>query len=332
MLKFFLLLAAVQATGLSFIYQDPVADRAIRHTIHATFSLDLIEARKSARSLQTSYPDHPVGYLLDAETYWWQAQADPTNQEIEDEYFRVQEKAVEIGEKALKAKKYPAQEVQAYLASAWGSKARFRLTQHGVGLKTVLDGRRGYGYAADVYKADPNYTDILVGIGAYNYFTGKIPTVLKPFAFLFGASGDAELGLKQLRTVIEKGRYAQEQARIVLFTALMKDGAYEESFKILKGLMADFPQNYVLYSWVTEWYRDQSKSRDGIQYFEKLHTDKLSSSPRLSQYALFQKAVLQNAVGKIPDARATLGRLKSIGTPDPALSRTIAPFESKLKK
>jgi hypothetical protein len=333
MVKFFPgLLVALQAAGLSFIYQDPVADQAVRHTIHATYSLDLVEARKTARFLQKSYPDHPVGYLLDAETYWWQAQGDPTNQEIEDEYFRIQEKTVDIGEKALKAKKYPTEEIQSYLASAWGSKARFRLTQHGVGLRTVLDARRGYGYAAEVYKADPNYTDILVGIGAYNYFTGRIPGVLKPFAFLFGAHGDAELGLKQLRTVVEKGRYAREQARIVLFTALMKDGAHEESFKILKGLMTDFPENHVLYSWVAEWYRNQSKSRDGIDYFEKLHLEKLSSSPTLSQYALFQKAVLQNAVGNAADARATLGRLRSLGTMDAALSRTIAPFENKLKK
>ena len=80
-------------------------------------------------------------------------------------------------------------EIKAYLASAWGSKARFRLTQDGVGWSTVRDGMHAHGYAEEVYKAAPNYTDILVGIGAYNYFTGKIPTVLKPFAVLFGARG-----------------------------------------------------------------------------------------------------------------------------------------------
>jgi hypothetical protein len=211
MLKLVLALALVQTPRAStssapFIYEDRVADQTIRQAMKATYSLDLVEARSAARNLQRLYPDHPVGFLLDAETYWWEAQTDPTNEKIKTDYFKLQEQTVDVGEKALKAKKYPTIEVQAYLASAWGSKARFRLTQNGVGLKTVLDGRKAHNYADEVYKADKNYTDILVGIGAYNYFTGKIPGILKPFAWLLGARGDAKLGLQQIRGVIDNGR------------------------------------------------------------------------------------------------------------------------------
>jgi hypothetical protein len=298
----------------------------------ATYNLDLPAARQSARNLQRMYPDHPAGYLLEAETYWWEAQIDPTNETIETEYFKLQDKTVDIGEKALKTKKYPIVEIQAYLASAWGSKARFRLTQHGVGLKTVLDGRKAHGYADDVYRADKNYTDILVGIGAYNYFTGKIPGVLKPFAWLLGANGDAKLGLQQIRGVIDNGRYAQTEARIVLFTALMKDGAYEESFRVLRGLMTDYPQNYALYDWAAQWHLDQNKRAEGVEYFEKLSAEKQPVSPRLAQEALYQKAEMQYQNGRSSDARNTLARLRAMRTPDPALARRIAGLEKKLRK
>jgi len=327
-----LLIASPAAAPQSFIYDNPAADQAIRHAMASTYALDLVEARKTARGLQKTFPDHPVGFLLDAETYWWEAQTDPTRSEIEDEYFKVQEKTVDIGEKALKAKTYPEVEINAYLASAWGSKARFRLTQHGVGMKTVLDGRHAHNYAEEVYSADRNYMDILVGIGAYNYFTGKIPGILKPFAFLFGAHGDATLGLQQIRTTIEKGRYAQTEARIVLFTALMKDGQHDKSFEVLKKLMGDYPANYALYPWVTEWYRDQKKNLEGAEYFEKVFAEKMPSSTKLAQHALLEKAVLQNAQGLTAEPRATLTRLKGIATPDAALARTIKSFESKLKK
>jgi len=325
------LLLAGQAAGPSFIYQDPAADQAIRRAMHATYSLDLVEARKTARTLQKSLPDHPAGFLLDAETYWWEAQTDPTREDIEDEYFRVQDRTVDIAEKALKSKKYPVVEIKAYLASAWGSKARFRLTQDGVGWSTVRDGMHAHGYAEEVYKAAPDYTDILVGIGAYNYFTGKIPGILKPFALLFGARGNAPLGLQQIRTVIEKGRYAQTEARIVLFTALMKDEQYEKSLEVVKQLMADYPGNYTLYPWVTEWHRDQEKFVSGIEYFEKLAAQKQPSSVKLAQYALYEKAVLQSEQRRPADARATLARLKGLAPPDAALARTIRSFESKLK-
>jgi hypothetical protein len=325
------LLMVPAAAGPSFIYDDPEADRAIRHSMNATYNLDLVEARKTARSLQKSLPDHPAGYLLDAETYWWEAQTDPTRKDIEEEYFRVQEKTVEIGEKALKARKYPDVEIRAYLGSAWGSKARFRLTQHGVGWSTVRDGMKAHGYAEDVYKADPNYTDILVGIGSYNYFTGKAPSVLKPFMRLFGARGNATLGLQQIRTVIDKGRYAQTEARIVLFTALMKDEQYEKSFEVLTGLMSDYPSNYALYPWVTQWHDDQKKYAAGVEYFEKLAVQKQPASVKLAQHALYEKAVLQNSQGRRADSRATLARLKGIAAPDAALARTIVSFEKKLK-
>jgi hypothetical protein len=325
------LLLGSPVPGASFIYEDPTADQAIRRAMNATYNLDLAEARRAARSLQGTHPDHPVGFLLEAETYWWESQIDPTRDDIEKQFFTIQDKTIAIGEKALKAKKYPTIEIQAYLASAWGSKARFRLTQSGVGYRTVMDGKTAHNYAEEVYKADPKYTDILVGIGAYNYFTGRIPAILKPLAFLLGASGDPVLGLQQLRTAAEKGRYARTEAKIVLFTALMKDGAYADSFKVLQGLMSDYPANHALYAWVTEWYLDQGKKADGVAYFEKLQVDKLATSTKLAQYALFQKAILQAENDKNADALATLRRVRGLDVPEAALLRSVAAMEKALK-
>ena len=323
--------ATIMAAGPQFIYENPQADLAIRHAMDATYDLNLVEARKTARSLQRTFPDHPVGYLIDAETYWWEAQTDPTRPQIEQEYFSIVDKTVDVGERALKAKKYPDSEIRAYLASAWGSKARFRLTQEGVGLSMVREGQRAHGYAEQVHTADPNNIDILVGIGAYNYFTGKIPSILKPIAWLLGAHGDAVEGLKQLRTVVEKGRYARTEAQIVLFTALMKDGQYKQSFDIVQQLMADHPDNHALYSWITEWYHDQNLHLEGAAYFEKLASSKMKSAPTLAQRALFEKAALESLASRPAVARATLVQIKTIAAPDPALSRLIRAFESTLK-
>lgn len=324
------LVLATAAQAQTFIYQNPAADQAIRRALQATYNLNLEEARRAARELQRTHPDHPVGFLLDGETYWWEAQTDPNNGKIKDQFFTAQEKTIDIGQKALKGKKYPPLEIQAYLASAWGSKARFRLTQEGVGFSTVNDGRHAKNYALEVFEADPKYIDILVGVGAYNYFAGKVPAILKPFAWLLGASGDAQLGLKQLRTAMEQGRYARTEAKIVLFTALMKDGAFADSFKMLQGLMSEHPANYALYPWVTQWYLEQNKTTDAITYFERLHAEKLPASPRLAQHALFEKAVLQAQNGRREDARATLRRLRTLGPPDPGLTRSVTAMEKEL--
>jgi predicted Zn-dependent protease len=111
----------------------------------------------------------------------------------------------------------------------------------------------------------------------------------------------------------------------------MKDGSYEESLRLLKGLMSDYPDNHALYSWMTAWYLEQGKKTDGITFFEKLYAEKLSASPKLAQCALYEKAILQQADGKNAEARATLARLRAVRAPDPALVRTMAALEPALK-
>src|SRR6185503_5974608 len=89
-----LLLAAGPALAAApALYDDPAADRLIRTASDATYHLRLAAARAAARELQQRYPDHPAGFLIDAETYWWEAQGDPENEQIESAYFRAQQLA-----------------------------------------------------------------------------------------------------------------------------------------------------------------------------------------------------------------------------------------------
>src|SRR5215510_6185656 len=122
------LLTLLLAAG-SALYDDATADRLIRSAIEATYHLRLSDARAAARELQQRYPDHPAGFLIQAETYWWEAQEDPGNAKIEDAYYRAQELAEKKADAAVKAEKYSKAEVLAYLASAHGSYARFQVTQ-----------------------------------------------------------------------------------------------------------------------------------------------------------------------------------------------------------
>jgi hypothetical protein len=183
-----------------------------------------------------------------------------------------------------------------------------------------------------VYTADPNCIDILVGIGAYNYFADRVPAIIKPFAWLLGASGDADLGFQQMRTAMERGRYGRTEARIVYFTALLKDEQFAEAMRVLERLSADYPNNVALYTWMTQWFREQGKNLEGADYFEKLYAQKAAASPRLGQYALFEKAILQDAHSRPADARQTLTRLRSSGTLDGPLARRLDKFEKSLRR
>src|SRR5215475_14250012 len=85
------------------LFEDPVADRLVRTATEATYHLRLDDARAGARELQQKYPEHPAGFLIMAETYWWEAQGDPHNDKIETAYYRAQSLAQEKAEAAVKA-------------------------------------------------------------------------------------------------------------------------------------------------------------------------------------------------------------------------------------
>lgn len=312
------------------LYDDPAADRLVRQAMQTTYDLQLDEARGFARTLESRFPDHPAGFTLYAETYWWEAMMDPTNQAVEDAYERAQKIAVQKGESALNAGKYPKLEVTAYLASSHGSRARFLVTQRGVSWGAMRAGMKAHGYAEKVFAMDKFYYDIYVGIGAYNYFAGSLPAVIKPFAWLLGARGDKDLGFEQLRTAIEKARYAQTEARIVYYTALLEDKQYAEAFRVIEKLKSDYKDNFVLYIWVTDWFRRQRKNREGADYFERVFQDQIQRSPLMAKYALFEKAQLQTAHSRKADARRTLERIQAIPGTERLLQKKLEAFRKTL--
>ena len=299
------------------LYEDPGADRLIREAAESSYGLRL---------------DHPAGYTILAETYWWEAQTDTGNETIENAYYKAQELAVEKAESALKAAKYSKVEVLAYLASAHGSYARFQVTQKGAYFSAMRAGLRAHRYADQVYELDRNYYDIYVGLGAFNFFTGSLPAVIKPFAFLIGARGDRNTGLQQLHTAMEKARYSRTEARIVYYTAMLEDKQYGAAFPALERLMTDYPDNFVLYVWVTEWFRQQRKNLEGADYFERIYAKQISRSPVMAKYALLEKAGLQSAHARNADALQTLQRLKATPGGGRLLSMKVLKLEQQIRK
>lgn len=324
MLSCFLTLLLPFANAL---HDDAVADRLIRTAVDATYHMRLTQARAAATELQQRYPDHPAGFLIMAETYWWEAQADPTNKNIESAYYRAQEMAQSKAEAAVRAGKYSPAEVLGYLASAHGSYARFEVTQKGSYYRAMRAGLRAHKYAEQVYALDNTSYDIYVGLGAFNYFAGTLPSMIKPFAWLLGAHGDKDLGVRQLETAMEKGRYSRTEARIVYYTALLSNKEYAAAFPILEKLIVDYPDNFVLYSWAGEWFREQQKNLDGADYFERMYGRQMSRSQTMAKYALLQKADLLLAQKRKAEAIQTLERIKVIPGADPLIPAKVQALE-----
>ena len=314
------------------LYDDRAADALVRSATQSTYMLRLTDARAATHELERRYPDHPAGYVLETETYWWEAQEDPGNSKIEDSYYRAQQVAREKAEQALQAAKYYKPELLAYLASAYGSYARFQITQKGVSLGSIRAGLKAHDYAVQTYELDKNYYDIYVGLGAYNYFAGTLPPMIKPFAWLIGAKGDKDLGISQMQTGIEKARYSGTQARIVYYSALLSNKEYASAFPILEKLTVDYPDNFVLDDWAEIWFQQQKKLSDGIEYFERAYEKQAGRSPLMAQYALLDKGDLQLGASKKADVIKTIQRIRAIPHSDTLLTKKVDALEKAARK
>lgn len=315
----------------TFLYKEPASDELIRAAMRANYDLKLDESRKLTRTLQNMYPDHPVGYLLEAESYWWEAQADPDNKAIEKAYYTAQKSAVEKGLEALKHDKYARIEVLSYLASSYGSLARFQLTRKSAYYSALRAGMKAIGYARQVYETDPHYYDVYTGLGAYNYFTAVLPAVIKPFAFLIGVRGQKELGFEQLRIAMEKSPHSRVEAKIIYYAVLLEEKRYPEGLRLLEELMAEFPDNFVFYDWISSWFEMQHKFADAIPYFDSLARHQLERSPLQAKHALFNEASVQHMVGRDTDARQTLQRIKSIPGEDRLVQSQMTTLEKVMR-
>src|SRR3989442_6368959 len=218
------------------------------------------------------------------------------------------------------------------LASAHGSYARFQVTQKDAYFSALRAGLRAHKYAEQVYELDKNYYDIYVCLGAFNFFTGSLPAVIKPFAFIIGARGDRELGLQQLDTAMEQARYSRTEARSVYYTAMLEDKQYGVALSTLDRLIADYQDNQVLYVWATELFREQKKNLEGADYFERVYERQIKRSPLMAKYALLERATLQLAHNRKSDAMATVQRIKGIPGSDRLLSNKVEALEKEIGK
>jgi tetratricopeptide (TPR) repeat protein len=315
----------------NFIYKDPAVDQSIRAAMRANYDLRLDESRKLTSGLQNMYPDHPVGYLLEAERYWWEAQANPEDKAIEKAYYAAQKAAVEKGTEALKQNKYARIELLSYLASSYGSLARFQLTRKSAYYSALRAGVNAIQYAHQVYEMDPNYYDVYTELGAYNYFTAVLPAVIKPFAFLIGVRGQKERGFEQLRIAMESSRHSRTEAKIIYYAVLLQEKRYPDALRLLEELMAEFPDNFVFYDWAFSWFEMQRKSADGIQYFDSLARNQLEGSTLQAKRALLKKASFEHMVGRDATATQTLQRIKSLPGTDRAFQTQMTALENVVR-
>ena len=256
------------AEDKGFLDNHPELGLQLREGLQRLHRYDLEQADRIFARMVKDHPDRPIGHVYLGEIFWWKALLDKRNKRLARSFERHTSRAIDKGKALLK--KDPADfYARLYLAKAYANRSRYKVTVNRSYLGAMLAGLKGRYHNALAAELRPDYIDCLIGIGGFNYFSGALPAVIKPFAFLIGARGDREEGLRQLETAAEKGEYGQTTAKIVLLGVYYSERRFDDYSDLLFRMIDQFPSNPVFYTWLSNAFMERKKVDEGIRVFNQ---------------------------------------------------------------
>jgi len=210
-----------------------------------------------AQALEREQPQHPLGYLLEAEARWWEIwclAADykfgmtmprhKDKQAADQGYLELTTKALGLAEKSLAEQE--SAEMHFYAGMAGALAARM-YSLRGENRATARVGVRAREHFLRALALDPSLADADMGLGLYNYYVDTLSAIARVLRFFMGIPGGTkEEGVRQLRQAIEHGQLTQVSARFYLAMDLHNyDQKYEQALKYITPLVEEYPDNAI---------------------------------------------------------------------------------------
>ena len=223
--------------------------------IEKIYSFDLDGAIADAQQMQREQPDHPLGYLLEAEALWWRIWC--TSAEFkygmtdawrrpklaaDQHYLNLAAKAGSIAQAHLQQNESAEMQFYAGLADAFAARL---YGLRGENRATARAGVHARTHFLRALQLDPELVDAEFGLGLYNYYVDTLSAIAKILGFFMGIPGGSKHeGIRQLEHDIAGGVLTPDAARFYLALDLHAyDQQYDQALAILGPLADKYPTN-----------------------------------------------------------------------------------------
>ena len=153
----------------------------------------------------------------------------------------------------------------------------------------LRSGNRANKYSKQVRRQDPGFVDAYLVAGVHEYVLGSLPWPVKLLAAIGGMRGSKSKGERWVRRVAIEGNQARDQARPLLALLLRREKRPLEAAEVIRGLIDDFPRNYVLQLELAAMYRDAGQRANALAVFRTILTKHHRNEPgydRMSRRAV----------------------------------------------
>jgi len=229
-----------------------------RQGMHQLMNGDPDGALQRFQQIQREDPESPLGYLFQADAYWWKIYL-TTGNLVDPDVFDVVSKNTSSYDSVFESHVQAAIQKAAARVGAQQDTARNLLNEgmsygllarfYGLrdnDLPTARAGKKMRALLLQAIQLDPSLTDAYLGIGIYNYFVDTLPTIVKLLKFFIGLPGGSrELGLQQLETAATKGDLTRGEAKFYLAKDFSRrsEQQYAKSLALFQELVTEYPDN-----------------------------------------------------------------------------------------
>jgi hypothetical protein len=258
-----LLCPAIAAFALNFSIEARASELDIppeaKEAINLMYLGKTEQAVALARKLEAARPDHPLGYLIEADVIWWNIYCKWTERKYNtiDAWSHTRPADADDGaELALADKvtrlaeagiaKFDTAEMELYAGLGYASRARVL----GLRFEKTPVARAGVEARKHLLRClelDPGMADAYLGLGLYNYYVDTLSAMAKILRFFMGIpGGDKREGLRQLEIASTKGELTQVEARFNMAKNLRNyDREYARAEQAAAPLVSEYPGNCI---------------------------------------------------------------------------------------
>jgi len=231
----------------------------------ATKAIDLMysgkpeEAVVLGHKLETARPEHPLGYLIEADVLWWNiyckwserkyntidawSHSRPADADDEAD-LALADKVARLAEASIA--KSDTAEMELYAGLGYASRARLLALRYQK-IPVARAGVEARKHLLRCLELDPNMADAYLGLGLYNYYVDTLSALARILRFFMGIpGGDKREGLRQLEIASTKGELTQVEARFNMAKSLRNyDRDYERARQAAAPLIKEHSDNCI---------------------------------------------------------------------------------------
>jgi tetratricopeptide (TPR) repeat protein len=216
---------------------------------------DLDAGRQAALRLQQSDPDHPIGYLLEAEALWWKIWCTSAEFKFgmsfprhrarlaaDKHYLDLAAKASSLARESIA--QHDSAEMEFYAGMGDALTARL-YGLRGEGRNTARAGVRAREHLLRALEKNPDLADADLGLGLYNYYIDTLSAAARMLRFFMGIPGGSKKdGIAELQHAIAQSVLVAPEARFYLAINLHNyDQQYEHALEVISPLVEKYPSN-----------------------------------------------------------------------------------------